>query len=95
MDLENKTEKFIRADKVIGNTVVGAATGIATVVAPEFPLFLQIASIGGYNVLDNPSEPTSIKRVLGELAGYTAYGFAVKYVSNEIIQYAISLMDQF
>lgn len=92
MSLEDRTDKFIRFRKVIANTVLGVATGIATIVEPNYPFFLQLGTIGGYNV-SCPPKSKSFGRNVGELVAYTGYAFSVKYASNEIIQYASSLIN--
>ena len=75
-------------------TIVGVAGGIATTIAPNFPFFLQLSVMGGYNTI-TPPKSISLGRHLGELTAYTTYAFAVKYASNEIIQYVGSLIDKF
>jgi len=91
---EDRNEKFVRAPRILGNTITGVGMGIATTIYPSFPFFLKLMLLGGYNAI-NPSESKSVGRHLAELAAYTPYAFAVSYASNELIQLASSLIDKF
>jgi len=92
-DKANEASRFLRADKVIGNTITGIAMGLGSAINPEAPFYLYYVTLSGYNVITPPNS-NSLPRHLAEIVTYTTYAFAVKYLTQEMIEGVQSVAEK-